>query len=75
MSNRITKHRIEEEIPEQYRNIADRTAQDMVVDHIYAAYSLVKSLHPEVTGLYIKAEETPTGNIITHIDLKTAREL
>jgi len=49
MSN-IEKIRLDDEIPEEYDNLADRTAQDMVMDHLWASYQLIKSVHPDICG-------------------------
>lgn len=70
MSN-IKKHRFDDEIPEEYQNLADRTAQDMVVDHIYAAYDIIKSIHPEISGFQAKIVENPDDpdQMITTLDL------
>lgn len=46
----IKKTRLDDEIPEEFNNLADRTAQDMVVDHLWASYQLIKSVQPDVCG-------------------------
>lgn len=49
MSN-ITKRRLDDEIPEEFNNLADRTAQDMVVDHLWSCYELIRSVQPNICG-------------------------
>lgn len=49
MSN-ITKRRLDDEIPEEFNNLADRTAQDMVVDHLWSCYELIRSVQPSICG-------------------------
>lgn len=49
MSN-IKKTRLDDEIPEEYNNLADRTAQDMVVDHLWSCYELIKTVQPGICG-------------------------
>lgn len=49
MSN-IKKTRLDGVIPEEYNNLADRTAQDMVVDHLWASYDLIKAVQPDICG-------------------------
>lgn len=49
MSN-IKKTRLDDEIPEEYNNLADRTAQDMVVDRLWSCYEFIKAVHPDVCG-------------------------
>lgn len=46
----IKKTRLDDEIPEEFNNLADRAAQDMVVDHLWASYQLIKSVQPDVCG-------------------------
>lgn len=70
----IIKHRLDDEIPEEFQNLADRTAQDMVIDHVYAAYEIIKSIHPEVAGFQITLKETGGGNAVTSIDLLKLEE-
>lgn len=49
MSN-IKKTRLDDEIPEEYNTLADRTAQDMVMDHLWACYELIKAVQPGICG-------------------------
>lgn len=46
----ITKTRLDDEIPEEYNNLADHTVQDMVADHLWASYQLIKAVHPDLCG-------------------------
>lgn len=46
----IKKTRLDDEIPEEYNNLADRTAQDMVIDHLWASYQLIKAVQPDICG-------------------------
>lgn len=48
--SKITKTRLDDEIPEEYNTLADRTAQDMVVDHLWSCYELIKSVQPDICG-------------------------
>lgn len=49
MSN-IKKIRLDDEIPEEFNNLADRTAQEMVVDHLWSSYQLIKAVQPDICG-------------------------
>lgn len=49
MSN-IKKTRLDDEIPEEFHTLADRTAQDMVMDHLWASYELIKAVQPGICG-------------------------
>ena len=49
MSN-IKKTRLDDKIPEEFHTVADRTAQDMVVDHLWACYELIKAVQPGIFG-------------------------
>ena len=49
MSN-IKKIRLDDEIPEEFNNLADRTAQDMVIDHLWACYELIRAVQPGICG-------------------------
>lgn len=49
MSN-ITKRRLDDEIPEEFNNLADRTAQDMVADRLWSCYELIRSVQPNICG-------------------------
>ena len=46
----IKKIRLDDEIPEEYNTLADRTAQDMVVDHLWSCYELIKAVQPDICG-------------------------
>lgn len=46
----IKKIRLDDEIPEEFNNLADRTAQEMVVDHLWSSYQLIKAVQPDICG-------------------------
>ena len=48
--SKIEKIRLDDEIPEEFNNLADRTAQEMVVDHLWTCYELIKSVQPGICG-------------------------
>lgn len=48
--SKIKKTRLDDEIPEEFNTLADRTAQDMVVDHLWSCYELIKAVQPDICG-------------------------
>lgn len=46
----VTVTRLDNEIPEEFNNLADRTAQDMVVSHLLACYELIRFVQPNICG-------------------------
>lgn len=46
----VQKIRLDDEIPEEYNTLADRTAQDMVMDHLWSSYELIKAVQPGICG-------------------------
>lgn len=42
--------------------------------YVYAAYEIIKSIHPEVAGFQITLKETGGGNAVTSIDLLKLEE-
>ena len=73
MSN-IVKHHLDESIPEEYHTLADRTAQDMAMDHIYSAYELIVHLHPEIKGMQATIIQKDDGTDYFAIDLMRERD-
>jgi len=48
--SKVEMTRLDDEIPEEYNNLADRTAQDMVMDHLWSSYQLIKAVQPDICG-------------------------
>lgn len=48
--SKVEKIRIDDETPEEFHTLADRTAQDMVADHLWACYELIQSVQPDICG-------------------------
>lgn len=53
MSN-ITKIRLDDETPEEFNSLADRTVQDLVVDHLWSCYELIRQVQKDICGFSAK---------------------